>query len=327
MWLRLSVVLILFSVSVKSVPLPIVIKTGISKASEHEQHQDGGVYDAAAKNGITTFEGGDGFDVENKRNFAKGEDGGNYAEEHADKKHHLEEGDYNGEKFHDLGGGTIADFGAKVGHKKGHHKSGFHNTYHKDESGSNTSYYDDGADHGDQNVYHTRKGTYGDVGRESSHGSHLDGSEYAKGGDRYGGYNNGGAYEKDVGAKRQYDQKQYYDDHALKGRSNAGSRYGEAGYDEQAKFHSKPPYYPPHRPHYYDDYHYGAPAYRAPLPPVAPLKKTITIYEDPRVDVGRRDYVEPQYTSDDYVQLDVKRSPAYYDYRYSDQKPYDDYYY
>lgn len=327
MWLRVLVVLFSIHYSgVNGVPVPIVIKTGISKASEHEQHQDGGVFDAAAKNGITSFEGGDGFDVENKKNFAKGEDGGSYAEEHADKKHHVDEGGYDGEKFHDLGGGTVADFGSKVGHKKGHHKSGFHNSYHKDESGSNTSYYDDGEDHGDENVYHTRKGIYGDVGRESNHGSHLDGSEYAKGEGRHGGYNNGAAYEKDLGARRHYDQKQYYDDHALKGRSNSGSRYGEAGYDQHTKFHSKPPYYPPHRPHYYDDYQYNAPIHRPPVAVAPPLKKTITIYEDPRVDVGRRDYMEPQYT-DDYVQLDVKRAPAYYDYRAYDQKPYDDYYY
>lgn len=71
---------------------------------------------------------------------------------------------------------------------------------------------------------------------------------------------------------------------------------------------------------------YNAPVYRAPLPAPVPVKKTITIYEDPRVDVGRRDYAEPQY-ADDYVQLDVKHAPAYYDYRSYDQKPYDDYYY
>lgn len=209
-----------------------------------------------------------------------------------------------------------------MAHKKGHHRSGFHNSYHKDETGSNSSFYDDGDDVGDERIFKTHKGTYGDVGTQRTQGSHLEGKDYAKEEGRHGGYSNGGVYEKDLGNKRDYGQKQYYDDRALEGRSNAGNRYAESARDAQEKYHSRPfagPHGPPY-PHPHGEY-YGPNSYRAPL------KKTITIYEDPREDYGRRVDYDPQYASDDYIQLDVKRSPAYYDYRSYDQKPYDDYYY
>lgn len=298
----------------------IVIKTGINNANQHEQQQDGGVYDTSAKKGVSNFEAEQGFNLENDRKYVKAEDGGNYAEENANKNHHLDESDYAGEKFHDQGGGTVVDLGNQVAHKKGHHRSGFHNSYHKDESGSNSSFYDDGDDVGDQRVFKTHKGTYGDIEKQRNHGSHLEGKDYAKEEGRRGGYNNGGVYEKDLGNKRDYNQKQYYDDHTLAGRSNAGHRYAEAARDQEEKYHSRP-FIGPHRPHhpYPHGEYYGSHAYRAPI------QKTITIYEDPREDYARG--YEPQYASDDYIQLDVKRSPAYYDYRSYDQKPYDDYYY
>lgn len=319
-------VLAYFSTSVTS--SPVVIKSGISTASEHEQQQDGGLYDAAAKKGVSNFVGEDGFNVENDKNFAKAEQGGNFAEEHADKKHHLDQSDYAGEKFHDQGGGTVADFGNKVAHKKGHHRSGFHNSYHKDESGSNTSYYDDGDDHGDEYVHRTHKGAYGDVGKQTNLGSHVQGQDYSQEQGRHGGYNQGGAYEKDAGNRKNYNQQEYFDDRAVQGRSNAGNRYAEAARDAQEKYYvrpHRPPVHPIGPP-------IGPPIGHPVIPPVggyysarAPSKKTITIYEDPRVDYARQESV-PQY-SDDYIQLDVKKAPAYYDYRSYDQKPYDDYYY
>lgn len=104
--------LFLFVVSVNS--NAIVIKAGGSSANEHEQHQDGGVYDASAKKGISNFEAEQGFNLENDRKFVKAEDGGKYAEENANKNHHLDQSDYAGEKFHDQNGGTVVDLGNQV---------------------------------------------------------------------------------------------------------------------------------------------------------------------------------------------------------------------
>jgi hypothetical protein len=47
-------------------------------------------------------------------------------------------------------------------HKRKHIKSGFQNSYHKDENGSRSSYYEDSDDNGGRVVYDKRHGTRGD---------------------------------------------------------------------------------------------------------------------------------------------------------------------
>lgn len=48
-------------------------------------------------------------------------------------------------------------------HNRKHIKSGFHNTYNKDESGSNSSFYEDSDDRGGKLVYDKRHGITGDT--------------------------------------------------------------------------------------------------------------------------------------------------------------------
>lgn len=85
-------------------------------------------------------------------------DAGNFAEENGQRKDHLDQSHLNKEQFFQNGGGSLSDVGNKIAHKKGHHKSGFSNSYHKDEQGSNSSFFDDAADEGDQYMYRTQKG-------------------------------------------------------------------------------------------------------------------------------------------------------------------------
>lgn len=47
-------------------------------------------------------------------------------------------------------------------HKRKHVKSGFQNSYHKDENGSRTSFYEDSDDNGEKISYDKRHGTRGD---------------------------------------------------------------------------------------------------------------------------------------------------------------------
>lgn len=54
------------------------------------------------------------------------------------------------------------DFETDKSHKRKHIKSGFSNSYHKDENGSKTSYYEDSDDKGGKVVYDKRHGTKGD---------------------------------------------------------------------------------------------------------------------------------------------------------------------
>lgn len=54
------------------------------------------------------------------------------------------------------------DFETDKSHKRKHIKSGFQNSYHKDENGSRSSYYEDSDDKGGKVVYDKRHGTRGD---------------------------------------------------------------------------------------------------------------------------------------------------------------------
>lgn len=55
-----------------------------------------------------------------------------------------------------------ADIETDKSHKRKHVKSGFQNSYHKDENGSKSSYYEDSDDTGGKTVYDKRHGTSGD---------------------------------------------------------------------------------------------------------------------------------------------------------------------
>lgn len=54
------------------------------------------------------------------------------------------------------------DFETDKSHKRKHIKSGFQNSYHKEENGSKSSYYEDSDDQGGKVVYDKRHGTKGD---------------------------------------------------------------------------------------------------------------------------------------------------------------------
>ncbi|KAL7029408.1 hypothetical protein ACKWTF_006231 [Chironomus riparius] len=54
------------------------------------------------------------------------------------------------------------DFETDKSHKRKHIKSGFQNSYHKDENGSRTSYYEDSDDTGGKVIYDKRHGQRGD---------------------------------------------------------------------------------------------------------------------------------------------------------------------
>lgn len=54
------------------------------------------------------------------------------------------------------------DFETDKSHKRKHIKSGFQNSYHKDENGSRSSFYEDSDDTGGKVVYDKRHGTRGD---------------------------------------------------------------------------------------------------------------------------------------------------------------------
>uniref|UniRef100_A0A1B0DR89 Uncharacterized protein n=2 Tax=Phlebotomus papatasi TaxID=29031 RepID=A0A1B0DR89_PHLPP len=91
---------------------------------------------------------------------------------------------------------TGEDFETDKKHNRKHVKSGFHNSYHKDESGSNSSYYEDSDDRGGKLVYDKRHGTKGDAHDSQYREGLRDGSLRDKYDDRYGGYDNRGTHNR-----------------------------------------------------------------------------------------------------------------------------------
>ncbi|XP_050074783.1 uncharacterized protein LOC126562348 [Anopheles maculipalpis] len=169
------------------------------------------------------------------------------------------------------------NFEADKSHNRKHIKSGFSNSYHKDESGSKSSYYEDSDDHGGKQVYdnrHNQRNDYADKlysqdRRNDYLRDHYD--DRASGSELLGGHNyrrvgaldRGNAY----GHRDGYAHNDHNDQHY------GTSAYG--GYDY---------YQPGANYHHYDDL-YRRRSYYNPRPSfaTAPLQPApITIYEDPR---------------------------------------------
>lgn len=334
---------------------PVIIKSGIVK--NHGEHENGNLYGALANSGVMSYANNQGYDKLNQGKFVKAEEEGSYLQKDADKNIKQDQGYYTNENFQQNGGGSVLDSEKKTGHKKGHHKSGFHNTYHKDESGSNSSYFDDANDEGGDYQYDGKRNHYGNNGQQKQQGSFSDGSHHEKDNSREGSFKHGGHLNKNLGTNKNYHDERYLNDQKQQSESVAANEAGVGG-KEYAEGHRSQEYYPPRnyykpvpyvpqpkpqfhnqyqpplqlqpqpqlqrRPQQYypqDEYYEKTATYNVP-------EKKIIIYEDPRVyDNNLR------YTDYDNVRLEIRppisRTSRYYDERpiYEDRSVYDDYYY
>lgn len=87
-------------------------------------------------------------------------------------------------------------------HKRKHIKSGFHNTYSKDEKGSNSSFYEDSDDRSGKLVYDKRHGIQGSNNDSRYKEGLRDGHVRDKLDDRYRGYNAGKARDRQFSAEQ-----------------------------------------------------------------------------------------------------------------------------
>ncbi|KAH1027644.1 putative mediator of RNA polymerase II transcription subunit 26 [Dendroctonus ponderosae] len=264
----------------------VLIKSGVVKNQGEAQNEN--VEDVKFQKGIANFEEEEGFNKDDEKKSVVAQDSGRFGEQSANKKAHVDANNFQKENFHQNAGDQRGNVDTKVAHHKGHHKSGFTNSYHKDETGSNSSYFDDGSDDAGQIEHKNYRETYGDAGQHKQGGGKYDSAEFANDQARRGQYDNNGRYEKDYGNQRNYNRNNYYDGKENLARRNLGNSYeGGARFAEQQYAHG-PAYYPAPLP------------YRRPLPPPPPplpQDHHITIYEDPR-------YVrsDPRYRrSDDYI--------------------------
>ncbi|XP_037030204.1 uncharacterized protein LOC119070025 [Bradysia coprophila] len=248
---------------------------------------DSNVYvkNLAHDHGNNLYSGQEGAKFFNKENLAKGHD-----------------------VAHQKNGATVDDHRHVVGqnvetdksHNRKHIKSGFHNTYSKDESGSNSSYYEDSDDRGGQVKYDKLHGTKGDVHDAKYHEQLRDGSMRDKYDDRFGGYSTRGGQDRHHLVEQDQGNRQGYRDHFNRGH---GERYevvnerphGTNGYYHGGALNFQRPVDYPH-PLEYGGYpsnvHSPRLSNNSPIPLPLPLNRgqddgyfsrhRITIYDDPR---------------------------------------------
>nr|CAH7764654.1 unnamed protein product [Callosobruchus chinensis] len=348
-WLQCIVLVISIEQSVSGIPL--VIKAGSAMQQNHQQHQDTKGYNGAIVKGIANYEGDEGFNHDLHKMYQDMSNTGRYGEHRGIVKNSLDQNQFNRDTVQQNGGGLITDIENKRAHKKGHHNSGFRNTYHKDETGSNSSFFDDGGDEGDEYVRKAQHGQYGDILQANQRGSNLASKNYANNAAEQSSYDKGQHGSQEQGRKGNFGRNQYYDDKEHANAANAAKAYGEAGRYDQEQYAVKPyPVYPvlpaPHPlPHPPVLVHHPLPVQDAVGPPVAPQlaplpppslphqgSRKITIYEDPRY-VQQAPFRQYDNYGDhgDYVELDVRPPlppPVSGRQRYDQRGPphYDDYY-
>nr|CAI5866727.1 unnamed protein product [Callosobruchus analis] len=160
--------------------------------------------------GIANYEGDEGFNHDLNKMYQDMSNTGRYGEHRGIVKNSLDQNQFN---------------------------SGFRNTYHKDETGSNSSFFDDGGDEGDEYVRKAQHGQYGDSLQENHRGSNLASKNYANNAAEQSSYDKGHHGSQAQGRNGNFGRNQYYDDKEHANAANAAKAYGEAGrYVQQAPF-------------------------------------------------------------------------------------------
>lgn len=205
----------------------ILIKSGVLQ--DHARDLNGGIFDYDSNRGISSHILDDGFHADNERKHVGNQDTGRYSHGLADNKQILQENDFLKDNFYRQGAGGLSSIDHQLGEKIGHHNTGFTNSYHKDETGSKSNYYDVSDNLGNKFLQNAQQGLYGDIASSKNRNANFDGGRYHQGDSRFGLYDNQGLYGKNFGTRRNYNQQNYNDDRALRGQSNAADRIGESG--------------------------------------------------------------------------------------------------
>lgn len=273
---------------------------------------------------------------ENKsNNFIGAKDAGEYSNVDVNKKIFDDSRYAGGQVYNQDAGENVHGVAQKKGHKKGHHNTGFRNSYHKDESSNNSSYFDEYNDEADQSNYQNGRGRYGNEASKRYDNRKEDGIHHLQDNSRRGNYDRRGDSDSRNIDHQDYDRKRYLADRRDHNQSQRGQGY--SGRDREFAHADAAPYnvhgynsYPP-RPHpddyrrrYYDEPRPvnippPPPPPPHPLPPSGPhgelrrhdlesRRQTITIYEDPRLGGA---YPEGGIVGPDpsgFVQLEVRPS-------------------
>lgn len=129
-------------------------------------------------------------------NIKSAQDNGKfYDSENISKLHdlnHLNKGTSSDIQKHSTG----ENFENDNSHNRKHIKSGFKNSYHKDESGNNSSFYEDSDDRGEKTIYNKRLGARDDIKDNRFSEGVRDGAARDKYDDRRGGFLSKGTHDR-----------------------------------------------------------------------------------------------------------------------------------
>lgn len=160
----------------------------------------------------------------------------------AQKAHNVGQTSYGDQAFNRQGQSAAA-FGSRGGHRKGHHSSGFKNSYHKDESGNNSRFFDDANDEGGHYMYDARNGGFRDSNGDTYRGSYDDGAYHDTTRGKQEKFGNTAGYDSNRGYKGRYANDDYHDDKQGYNQQRGGESFGQklhGGRNEEASraYHS-----------------------------------------------------------------------------------------
>ena len=134
-------------------------------------------------------------------------------------------------------GESAAAFGSRGGHRKGHHSSGFKNSYYKDESGNNSRFFDDANDEGGHYLYDSKYGGFRDSNADKYHGNYDGGAYQDTARAKQDKFGNAAGYDNSRGYKGRYAHDDYHDDKEGYNQQKGGQSFGRklhGGRNEEA---------------------------------------------------------------------------------------------
>ncbi|XP_046493277.1 uncharacterized protein [Neodiprion pinetum] len=132
-------------------------------------------------------------------------------------------------------------------YKKGYHKSGFTNNYHKDESGNKASFYEDSDDERGHRGYDNRAGYYGKKADDAYRDGRYDGAFNGRNNGHQGFYDNGARHDNRQGHADGYDDSRYHDDRRNYLHDGSGRYYDRNG--NEVYYRREQPYQQPYHSH------------------------------------------------------------------------------
>jgi len=177
-------------VAAPAAPLPVVLPSGYSGDQFYNNYEDtgarsgGGRYNAGDQNagyynekadkGNSGREAVAAYDHGLRSQHKKQNDQGYYGDLSALRKAFDDRRAYQGGQKYGQQARNSQVVGNKGGHKKGHTTTGFTNSYHKDETGKKSEFYDSSNDEGDTFAYKGQDEAYGGQAGNAFQGGHQD---------------------------------------------------------------------------------------------------------------------------------------------------------